>query len=150
MDFYSASTLKQHAAGFTCRSWLRTHFDFDPTSLCSFSLMLGAYRRRNKYQIVYSLVWSDRGTNPWSTALEVSMLVIIPLKQLTLYIYIISHYSSFLKQNFEFTCSLAAAGASTCSFNSWDCSNSCDDTSVRQRGGRGNKCHIQYNFLNTL
>jgi hypothetical protein len=36
------------------------------------------------------------------------MLVITPLKQLTLYIYIISHYSSFLKQNFEFTCSLAA------------------------------------------
>ena len=51
-------------------------------------------------------------------------------------VYIISHYmySLVLKQNLEYTCFLAAAKASTCSFISWSCSNSSDDTSVRQRG----------------
>jgi hypothetical protein len=50
--FYSASSLKQQ-----CRS-TRTHYpDSEPTSLCSFSLMLHAYQRSNKYQF-YSL-WLD-------------------------------------------------------------------------------------------
>ena len=40
LDVYSASSLKQQSAGKSCRS-TRTHYsDSEPTSLCSFSLML--------------------------------------------------------------------------------------------------------------
>ena len=45
----------------------------EPTSLCSFSLVLCALRKSNKYQF-YSLVWTDRGSNTRSTAFEESTL----------------------------------------------------------------------------
>ena len=55
--------------GWTCRS-TRTHYpDSEPTSLCSFSIILRAWQRSNKYQFYRSLVWPDRGSNPRSTAL---------------------------------------------------------------------------------
>ena len=45
LDFNSASSLKQHVAP------LKTHYpDFEPTRLCSFSLMQRNQRRSNKYQ----------------------------------------------------------------------------------------------------
>ena len=47
---------------------------------CSFSLMLHAYWRRNKYQF-YSLVWSDGGSNPRSKTLEASTRTITPTMQ---------------------------------------------------------------------
>jgi hypothetical protein len=61
----------------TCRP-TRTHYpDSEPTSLCSFFLMLYSLQRSNKYQF-YSLVWPDRGSNPPSSALETSTLTIPP------------------------------------------------------------------------
>ena len=58
--------------GQTCRS-TRTHYsDSEPTSICSFSLMLRAQWRSNKYQF-YSL-WFD--PNPRLTALEASTVTI--------------------------------------------------------------------------
>jgi hypothetical protein len=52
-----------------------THYsDSEPTMLCSYSLVLHALRRSNKYQC-YSLWGSlDCCSNPWSTALEASTL----------------------------------------------------------------------------
>ena len=56
MDFYSAISLKQQSVD---RHVTPLNYpDSDPTSLCSFSLMLHALRRSNKYQF-YSF-WFDR------------------------------------------------------------------------------------------
>jgi len=56
LDFYSASSLKQQSADRHVSS-LGHYLDSEPTSICSFSLMLRAKRRSNKYQF-YSL-WFD-------------------------------------------------------------------------------------------
>ena len=63
VGLYSASSLKQQSVGrYICR-FTRTHYsDSDPTSLCSFSFMLRAMRRSNKYQF-YSIWNSYRKLN---------------------------------------------------------------------------------------
>ena len=67
LGFYNVNSLKQQPV---CRP-IQTHYlNSEQTSLCSFSLMLHAWWRSNKYQF-YSL-WFD--PNPWSTALEASTL----------------------------------------------------------------------------
>ena len=77
---YSASSLKQQSADRHVAP-LGHIIMIEPTILCSFSLMLRAWRRSNKYQFYKSLVWPDRGSNPRSTAFEVSMLTITPPMQ---------------------------------------------------------------------
>jgi len=55
LDFYRTSSLKQQSAG---RHFAPLgHIILIPSQLCSFSLMLRAYRRSSKYQF-YSL-WFD-------------------------------------------------------------------------------------------
>jgi len=58
--------------------------DFEPTSLCSISLMVRYIRRSNKYQL-QSSVWPDQCLNPWSTALSASTLSITTQSQMRLY-----------------------------------------------------------------
>ena len=61
---------------FTCRS-TRTHYpDSEPTSLCTYSLMLHVWRRSNKYPC-YNL-WHDWGSNPQSTTLGLARLGLEP------------------------------------------------------------------------
>ena len=56
LDFYTASSMKQQSVQ-SCCTTLTYYPDSEPTSLCSFSLMLCAQWRSNKYQF-YSL-WFD-------------------------------------------------------------------------------------------
>jgi hypothetical protein len=42
--------------------------DSKPTGLCSYSLMLPAKQRSNKYQFYKSLIWLEQGLNQWSTS----------------------------------------------------------------------------------
>ena len=52
--------------------------DSEPPNLCSFSLILGASRRRNQYKS-YNLVFNPTtARNPRSTALDASTLTITP------------------------------------------------------------------------
>ena len=58
MDFYSASSLKQQSAGRHVAP-LGTHFpDSEPTSICSFSLMLHSGEATNTNYIVFGLTRS--------------------------------------------------------------------------------------------
>ena len=80
LDFYSASSLKQQSVNIGHSS--QTYYaDFKPNSFCSYSLMLHAQHKSNKYQCK-SLVWPDQppdqGPNSRSTTLEVSTLTITP------------------------------------------------------------------------
>jgi hypothetical protein len=79
LDFYSASSLKQQSAGRHVAP-LGHCSDSEPTSLWSFSFMLRAYRRSNKYQF-YSL-WFDptkaRTHDLPASALGASTLTITP------------------------------------------------------------------------
>ena len=60
--------------GYVCHSARTRYPDPETTSLCSFSFMLCAQRRFNKYQC-YSLWFVvDRDSNPRSTTLEASTL----------------------------------------------------------------------------
>ena len=65
----------------TCHS-TRTHYpDSEPTNLCSFSLMLRAQWRNNKFQFYslwFYLIWARRQD---FTTLEASWLTITPLMQ---------------------------------------------------------------------
>jgi hypothetical protein len=72
LDFYGASSLKQQSAD---RHVAPLGYIILISSLCSFSLMLRAYRRSNKYQF-FSLWFDLTGLNPRSTQLEASMLTI--------------------------------------------------------------------------
>ena len=61
VGFLECQFIETTVRGQTCRS-TRTHYsDSPPTSLCSFSLMLRAQRRSNKYQF-YSLWFDPTGT----------------------------------------------------------------------------------------
>jgi hypothetical protein len=74
--FYNATSLKQLSAG---RHVVPLgHFILIPRQpVCSCSLILCAKRRNSKCQF-YTLVWPDKSSNPWSTALKASMLTITP------------------------------------------------------------------------
>jgi len=68
LDFYMVSSLKQQSMSpnSDTLSWCQ------PTSLFSFSLMLCAWRRSNKYQFYRLWLLPDRGSNPRSTTLTIT------------------------------------------------------------------------------
>ena len=65
------------------RCFTRTHYlDSEPTSLCSYTLVLCTYRRSSKYQF-YSLWFDQTGAQTHDLpTLEASTLTIIPPKRL--------------------------------------------------------------------
>ena len=79
--------------GQTCRSTQTHYSDSEPASICSYSLMLRAQRRRSKYQF-YNL-WIDPtwARTHESTALEASTLTITPPMRSTIYMIIIRYMS---------------------------------------------------------
>ena len=71
--------LKQQSTG--RRRSTRTHFpDSEPTSLCSYSLMLHAKQRDSKYHFHKYLAWTNLGLNLPSTVLEANTLTITQLR----------------------------------------------------------------------
>jgi hypothetical protein len=64
--------------------------DSEPTSLCTFSVILHAWWRRNKYQF-YNLVWLDRDSDLWFIKLEASKLTITAV--------LLRKYKDWLAQN---------------------------------------------------
>ena len=64
--------------GYTCGSTRILCPYSEPTSLCSYSIMLLAQLRSNKYQFYKFLVFPDWGSNPRSTTFEASMTTISP------------------------------------------------------------------------
>ena len=78
LDCYSASSLKQQSGiDILLHSYTLSWFWTNQLLL----LLLNAAYLVEKHQIPISpdLVWPDWGSNPWSTALEASMLTITPL-----------------------------------------------------------------------
>jgi hypothetical protein len=72
-DYYSASSLKQQS----CSS-IRTHYsDSEPTSLCSYSLILHVLVEKQNYP--FNCLWFEptRGSNPPSS--ELYQLMILPI-----------------------------------------------------------------------
>ena len=49
-------------------------------SVCSYSKNAGCLGEKQQIPILMSLVWQSRGSNSWSSELEVSMLTIKPLR----------------------------------------------------------------------
>ena len=83
--------------GYTCRS-SRTHYpDFEANNLCSFSIMLPAYWRSNKYQF-YS-VWFDP---TWYIGYKLRPS--LQYEILTIKFGTFSIYDSIIKTNIYFTC----------------------------------------------
>ena len=75
---------KTTVRGQTCRL-TRTHYpDSEPTSLCSFSLMLRAYKRSKNINL-YSLWYDPTGARTHDAALEASTLTITPPMRFVLY-----------------------------------------------------------------
>ena len=64
--------------GYTCGSTRILCPYSEPTSLWSYSIMLLAQLRSNKYQFYKFLVFPDWGSNPRSTTFEASMTTISP------------------------------------------------------------------------
>ena len=64
---------------------LKTYYpDSEPTSHCSYFLILHAYQRSNKYQsYIFFAFQPDLRSNPRSTANKASMLTITPPMRLT-------------------------------------------------------------------
>jgi hypothetical protein len=57
---FSASSLKQQSAGRHVTPLLTHYSDSEPTSLCSYSLLLCAYQKNSKYQfymLLFGLTW---------------------------------------------------------------------------------------------
>jgi len=77
LDFYTSSSLIQQSAKSTCRS-TRTYYPYsESTSLCSYSVKLGAYLRSNIYRLY--ILWFD-STGAGTHDLRHSMwFTIVPL-----------------------------------------------------------------------
>jgi hypothetical protein len=73
LDFYIASSLKQQSAD--------TLFWFPADQTLLILLNAACLAEMQQIPILWSLVWPDQGSNPTSTALEASMLTIMPPMQ---------------------------------------------------------------------
>ena len=74
LDFFSASSLKQQSVD---RRHMMLHSDTLSWLRAKHSLH-ACLLEKQQIEILQSLVWSDVGSNPWSTTLEAIMLIITP------------------------------------------------------------------------
>ena len=79
LDFYSVSSLQQQIAG---KHVAPLGLIILIPSLPVFVLNAACLAEQQQMPMLKSLVWPDRGSNPWSAALEESMLTITPQMRL--------------------------------------------------------------------
>jgi hypothetical protein len=78
LDFYSASSLKQHSPQVDMSFYSDTLFRFRANQSLLFLINAACLAEKQHIPILYPLVWPDQDSNPRSTALETSKLIITP------------------------------------------------------------------------